>query len=61
VERLLSITHGYYNLVSMEHKLDEADKPILLRSTIAGENLTSTTEPDRKAADVIFIHEETHQ
>jgi hypothetical protein len=45
----------------MERKLDEADKPILLRSTIAGENLTSTTEPDRKAADVNFTHEETHQ
>jgi hypothetical protein len=24
----------------MERKLDEADKPILLRSTVAGENLT---------------------
>jgi len=45
----------------MEGKLDEADKPILLRSTIAGGNLTSTTEPDRKAADVIFTHEDTHQ
>jgi len=45
----------------MERKLDEADKPILLRSTIAGENLTSATEPDRKTAYVIFIHEETHQ
>jgi len=45
----------------MARKLDEADKPILLRNTIAGENLTSTTEPDRKAADVNFTHEETHQ